>query len=117
MLAWDHTGYDRSRNRLDRDTSLLSPYLHLGAISARELEERSGGAYARQLAWRDFYAHVLLHNPENTKHAFRRELDGIEWDGTDEHFDAWKAGQTGFPSSTPACASSRRRAGCTTAPA
>ena len=97
MLAWDHTTYDGSRNRLDRDTSLLSPYLHLGAISARELEERSGGGYARQLAWRDFYAHVLLHNPENTKHAFRRELDGIEWDGTDEHFDAWREGQTGFP--------------------
>src|SRR4051794_5581704 len=28
MLAFDHTTYSRSRDRLDRDTSLLSPYLH-----------------------------------------------------------------------------------------
>jgi deoxyribodipyrimidine photo-lyase len=97
MLAFDHTTYDRTRNRLDRDTSLLSPYLHFGAISARELEDRVGGAYARQLAWRDFYAHVLLHNPGNTKGAFRSELDAIEWEGTDEHFDAWREGRTGFP--------------------
>ena len=97
MLAWDHTTYDSSRDRLDRDTSLLSPYLHFGCISARELEERTGGAYARQLAWRDFYAHVLLHNPDNVRHAYRRELDRIEWDGTDEHFDAWREGRTGYP--------------------
>ena len=93
----DHTTYARTRDRLDRDTSLLSPYLHFGCISARELEQRTGGAYARQLAWRDFYAHVLLHHPGNTTHAYRRELDGIEWDGPDEHFDAWREGRTGFP--------------------
>jgi deoxyribodipyrimidine photo-lyase len=97
MLAFDHTTYDRTRNRLDRETSLLSPYLHLGAISARELEERVGGSYARQLAWRDFYAHVLLNNPDNTKGAFQKQLDQIEWTGTDEHFDAWREGRTGFP--------------------
>jgi deoxyribodipyrimidine photo-lyase len=95
MLAWRHERYEH--DRLDRDTSLLSPYLHLGCISARELEARTGGAYARQLAWRDFYAHVLLHNPDNVRHAFRRELDDIEWTGTDEHFDAWREGRTGYP--------------------
>jgi deoxyribodipyrimidine photo-lyase len=97
MLAFDDSTYDRARNRLDRDTSLLSPYLHLGAISARELEQRVGGAYARQLAWRDFYAHVLLNHPGNTKGALRKQLDRIEWEGTDEHFDAWREGRTGFP--------------------
>ncbi len=95
MLDWDHTHYEH--DRLGRDTSLLSAYLHFGCISARELEERTGGAYARQLAWRDFYAHVLLHNPDNVHHAFRRELDSIEWTGTDEHFDAWREGRTGYP--------------------
>ena len=53
------------------------------ASRARELEERAGrhDAYTRQLAWRDFYAHVLLHNPGNARHAYRSELDAIEWDG------------------------------------
>jgi deoxyribodipyrimidine photo-lyase len=97
MLAFDHTTYAQARNRLDRDTSMLSPYLHFGCVSARELEARAGGEYARQLAWRDFYAHVLLHNPGNTRHAHQRDLDDIEWEGTDEHFDAWREGRTGFP--------------------
>jgi len=97
MLAFDHTTYDNTRNALAQDTSLLSPYLHFGAISARELEERTAGAYARQLAWRDFYAHLLLNNPTNTKQAFRKEFDDIEWDDDDEHFDAWREGRTGYP--------------------
>ena len=97
MLAFDHTTYDNTRDRLDRETSRLSAYLHFGCISPRELEERTGGAYARQLAWRDFYAHVLLHHPGNTRHAYQRQLDDIEWDGEDEHFDAWREGRTGFP--------------------
>ena len=97
MLAWDHTTYDATRDRLDRDTSRLSPYLHFGCVSARELEQRTGGAYARQLAWRDFYAHVLLHHPRNAHHAHRRELDALAWDGQDAHFDAWREGRTGYP--------------------
>src|SRR4051794_10934581 len=38
MLAFDQSTYDEAHNRLDRETSLLSPYLHFGAISALELE-------------------------------------------------------------------------------
>ena len=40
---------------------------------------------------------MLLHNPGNAHHAYRRELDKIEWDGDDEHFDAWREGRTGYP--------------------
>ena len=97
MLAWDHTTYDARATAWTATRRCCRPYLHFGCISARELEERTGGAYARQLAWRDFYAHVLLHNPDNARHAYRRELDSIEWDGTDEHFDAWREGRTGYP--------------------
>lgn len=97
MLAFDHTTYADTRDRLDRETSRLSADLHFGLISARELEERVGGAYARQLVWRDFYAHVLLHNPRNTHHAYQQQLDNLEWEGEDEHFEAWKEGRTGFP--------------------
>ena len=35
MLAFDHTTYDDVRDRLDRDTSRLSAYLHFGCVSAR----------------------------------------------------------------------------------
>ena len=102
MHAWLREGIEHYADRHDRlagGTSVLSPYLHFGCVSARELEQRAGrhDAYTRQLAWRDFYAHVLLHHPGNARHAYRRELDGIEWDGEDAHFDAWREGRTGYP--------------------
>ena len=102
MNAWLRDGIDTYAEHHDRvagGTSMLSPYLHFGCVSARELEEKAGrhDAYTRQLAWRDFYAHVLLHNPDNATHAYRKELDAIDWDGRDEHFDAWREGRTGYP--------------------
>jgi deoxyribodipyrimidine photo-lyase len=102
MNAWLRDGIDTYAEHHDRvsgGTSMLSPYLHFGCISARELEAQAGqhDAYTRQLAWRDFYGHVLLHNPNNAHHAYRRKLDSIDWDGEDEHFHAWCEGQTGYP--------------------
>ena len=32
---------------------------------------RGAAAFVRQLAWRDFYAHVLLHHPGNARHAHK----------------------------------------------
>jgi deoxyribodipyrimidine photo-lyase len=98
---WLADGLDRYEERHDRlagGTSQLSPYLHFGCLSARELEaralERGGHAFVRQLAWRDFYAHVLLHNPGNTRQPHKREP---EWDEDAELLEAWRAGRTGFP--------------------
>ena len=53
-----------------KSISRLSPYLHFGCLSPREIESelgRSEGAQAfhRQICWRDFYAHVLGHFPRN----------------------------------------------------
>jgi deoxyribodipyrimidine photo-lyase len=102
MQAWLRDGIERYEQRHDRvagGTSMLSPYLHFGCLSARELEHEAHGApaYRRQLAWRDFYAHVLLHNPGNARHAHQRELDAIEWSGGEAELEAWAEGRTGFP--------------------
>ena len=73
MTTWLREGLERYAKRHDLvagGTSELSPYLHFGCVSPRELEQRArdtggagAGAFVRQLAWRDFYAHVLLNNP------------------------------------------------------
>ena len=107
MLAWLRSGLERYEERHDvlaGGTSELSPYLHFGCVSPRELEQRArdaGGAgaaaFVRQLAWRDFYAHVLLHHPGNTHHAHRREFDRLEWDDDAALLDAWREGRTGYP--------------------
>ena len=107
VTAWLRSGIDRYDERHDRlagGTAEISPYLHFGCLSPRELEQRAldhGGAgaraWVRQLAWRDFYAHVLLHNPGNARHAYKRRYDELEWDEDPRLLDAWRDGLTGYP--------------------
>jgi deoxyribodipyrimidine photo-lyase len=66
-------------------TSRLSPYLHFGCLSPREVEQRlprgaGSEAFQRQLCWRDFYHHVLLHFPRNAHSEFQARYrgDGLE---------------------------------------
>jgi deoxyribodipyrimidine photo-lyase len=94
LAAWLAGGLDHYGG--DGATSRLSPYLRWGCLSARECEERAlrrGGrgaeAWVRQLCWRDFFAHVLLH-----EHPGR---PNPAWERDDELLAAWKAGRTGFP--------------------
>jgi len=82
-------------------TSRLSPYLHFGCLSPRELEHRvpvGAGAFTRQLAWRDFYAHVLLHFPRNARSEHQARYRGtITWSRAHKRFEAWREGRTGYP--------------------
>jgi deoxyribodipyrimidine photo-lyase len=96
---------DRHDALSDPGTSVLSPYLRWGCLSARECEERAqhhGGAgaaaFIRQLAWRDFYAHQLLMYPKNIGQEFQeRYRHGLRWADDAEALAAWKAGETGYP--------------------
>ena len=92
-------GYDRGLA-----TSELSPYLRWGCLSPRECEasalDRGGAgaaAWVRQLAWRDFYAHVLLHHPDNLRHEHQPRLRALTWERDEELLAAWREGRTGFP--------------------
>jgi deoxyribodipyrimidine photo-lyase len=87
----------------ERATSRLSPYLHFGCVSPRELEAQLADgdgqqAFRRQLCWRDFYAHVLLFNSANAwvehQERYRRR---IKWRRCERLFAAWRDGQTGYP--------------------
>ncbi|AXR81938.1 cryptochrome/photolyase family protein [Natrarchaeobaculum sulfurireducens] len=93
-------------------TSRLSPHLKWGTVGVRELyaaTERAadraedGDARAsvrefqRQLAWREFYAHVLAFNPETVSENFSGYQNGIEWHNDPEELEAWQAGRTGYP--------------------
>ncbi len=104
FISGDASGYAQGREDLGSErSSRLSPYLHFGCISPRELEQRlsSGGgaeAFRRQLAWRDFYAHVLSHNPGNARREFQRRYRGtLRWSRAITRFDAWREGRTGYP--------------------
>jgi deoxyribodipyrimidine photo-lyase len=83
--------------------SRLSAYLHFGCMSAREIEERlpsgtGADAFRRQLCWRDFYPHLLLHHPRNARSEFQDRYRGsISWSRAERPFEAWCRGRAGFP--------------------
>ncbi len=96
--------YREERDRPDLDaTSRLSIDLKWGTIAARTVLERIGTdgddrrAFVRQLAWRDFYAHVLAAMPHTVDGAMRPEYDAIEWNDDPDGLAAWREGRTGYP--------------------
>jgi deoxyribodipyrimidine photo-lyase len=83
-------------------TSRLSPYVHFGCVSPREIEARlprgtGAEALRRQLCWRDFHHHVLLHHPGNAHAELQERYRALEWEDDDGRFAAWCEGRTGYP--------------------
>lgn len=91
-------------------TSALSPYLASGVLSGRQCliaarqAQMQGGnqegftTWINELAWRDFYIHILHHYPRISMHrAFKAETEALQWNPPREAFEAWKAGLTGIP--------------------
>jgi deoxyribodipyrimidine photo-lyase len=104
FLSGPVEGYDAGRDALGASgVSRLSPYLHFGCLSPREIEHRLGRdagseAFRRQLCWRDFYAHVLGHFPDNARSEYQRRYRGASrWSHAQKRFDAWCRGETGYP--------------------
>ena len=96
-------GYASAANDLAADqTSRLSPYLHLGCVSALETARRAlaaGGlgaeAFVRQLCWRDFHLQVLAARPDLPNTDYRPR--GDHWRQDPAAFDRWREGRTGVP--------------------
>jgi len=104
FLAGPVTRYGDGHDVLSGESvSRLSPYLHFGCLSPREVEHRLGDgdseqAFRRQLCWRDFYGHVLGHFPANARSEFQERYRGtLRYIDDQQRFDAWCAGATGYP--------------------
>ncbi|KZS97675.1 hypothetical protein SISNIDRAFT_472611 [Sistotremastrum niveocremeum HHB9708] len=107
--------YADDRNRSDMDTSSrMSPYLASGVISARycirktmellgkktvEGTRGSGvGMWVQEVAWRDFYTHILAAFPRvSMGRPFQEKFAGVKWETDKKHLEAWKEGKTGVP--------------------
>ncbi|MDN3452246.1 MULTISPECIES: FAD-binding domain-containing protein [unclassified Psychrobacter] len=116
FIAEDINNYDVSRDVPSlHATSQLSAYLTIGAISPRlcylqahKAQEKLHGndsdnndinRWISELAWRDFYRHVLDYKPELIRHqAYKHETDTkINWSYNTDDFNAWCKGMTGVP--------------------
>jgi deoxyribodipyrimidine photo-lyase len=97
--------YDASRNRMDDEggTSRLSQDLRWGLLSPTEVVARAEGAgdgrrvFISEVAWREFYAHVLWRHPRVLREPFQPAFGALEWVRDDEAFAAWAEGRTGYP--------------------
>ncbi|KOS17429.1 Deoxyribodipyrimidine photo-lyase [Escovopsis weberi] len=106
--------YHNKRNiPSDNGTSSLSVHLSSGTISGRtcvrtardrnKTKKLDGGAqgivaWISEVAWRDFYKHVLANWPYVCMNKpFKAEYSGINWSYDMSQFDAWTKGMTGFP--------------------
>jgi deoxyribodipyrimidine photo-lyase len=93
--------YDTARDRADlAGTSSLSAALRWGEIHPRTLLAELGDSpgherFRKELAWREFYAHVLWSQPRSAREYLRAEMARMEY--ADEAFAAWATGCTGFP--------------------
>ncbi len=94
--------YGNDRNMTDKDaTSNLSPYFRFGMISPRQVYHaatnyKNHEKFVSEICWREFAYHILYFYPDIANREIREEYSRFEWEDSDEHFDKWKKGETGF---------------------
>lgn len=105
------THYSKHRDFPAHDvTSLLSPHLHFGEISPRQIfavikqieihnKDLFGVCehFLRELGWREFSYHLLYHFPATFKKNFREQFDSLPWSNNKKLLSCWQKGKTGFP--------------------
>jgi deoxyribodipyrimidine photo-lyase len=108
FLATGLSDYDEARNMPGAiTTSMLSPHLHWGEISARQVWHESvsasagGGRGAKvfrtELLWREFSAHLLWHHQNLPEQPLRPEFAAMRWRDDPAGLHAWQRGLTGIP--------------------
>jgi deoxyribodipyrimidine photo-lyase len=104
-------GYKEDRNRPDlENVSRLSPHLHFGEISVRQIYHTVTNAMAAdpsltkdadhflsELGWREFSNHLLYHNPTLPTEPLQPAFKNFPWRNDDAALERWQRGQTGVP--------------------
>ena len=89
-------------------TSRLSPHLHFGEISPRQIvhalreaghDPESGGAehFVREVGWREFAHHLIFHFPHTTEEPLNPKFAAFPWRESADDLHAWQRGRTGIP--------------------
>ncbi len=91
-------------------TSLASPRLASGEVSPRQIWQatlarmahgkqgsEAGEVFLRELGWREFSYGILADHPDMATRPLREAFERFPWRKSKAEFDAWRAGQTGYP--------------------
>lgn len=106
--------YGNKRDLLEDDvTSHLSLHISNGTLSCKSIvryilqkklasrvDQGDAGilSWIREIAWRDFYKHILCNWPYVCMFKpFLLEFDDIKWENDKESFQRWCEGKTGYP--------------------
>jgi deoxyribodipyrimidine photo-lyase len=112
FLADSYDGYTERRDQPGvTGTSRMSPHLHFGEISPREIWHatrryvlgRTPGAawreskFLAELGWREFAHHLLYHFPHTPQRPLRPAYARMPWRRDPDGTAAWRRGRTGYP--------------------
>ena len=113
FLEQSFEAYAEQRNRPDRvGTSRLSPHLHFGEISPRQIwhaiqkiavrrklpdAQWRSSQFVTELGWREFAHHLLFHFPNTPTEPLRENFRNFPWHTNEPWLRAWQKGQTGYP--------------------
>lgn len=111
FLNTDLTGYKTGRDRPDQNhVSRLSPHLHFGEISPRQIwhraqhhcalrsgDQQDADKFLSEVGWREFSHHLLFHTPSLPDENLNRKFDVYPWMDNADQLRAWQTGQTGYP--------------------
>ena len=81
-------------------TSRLSVHFRFGTISIRTATRIAcahNEVWLNELIWRNFYMMILWHFPYVVERSFKPLYDEVAWENDPTQFQAWCAGQTGYP--------------------
>jgi len=102
-------GYPDGRDRPGQaGTSRLSPHLHFGEISPRQIWHALRKAapkhpgwrtsqYLAEVGWREFSHHLLYHFPHTPSQPLRTEFNRFPWRCNEAWLRHWQRGKTGVP--------------------
>jgi deoxyribodipyrimidine photo-lyase len=104
-------GYAAQRNRPDLpQTSRLSPHLHWGEISPRQVWDAAHAVahahaasskdvekFVSEIGWREFSHHLLYYAPALPERNWRESFDRFPWASDPDGLEAWRRGCTGYP--------------------
>ena len=99
----NYNKYDKCRNFMTYETTLLSASINFNVVSIREIyykiKEKFGKSHGiiNELFWRDFYYNILNFFPEVIKGSFKKKYDKIKWRESKSDFKKWCEGKTGYP--------------------
>ena len=86
-------------------TSRLSPHLHFGELSPRQVWQRISEAsdddnaetFKSELGWREFSYYLLYHFPHLPEKNLKPRFDQFPWWLNQRWLECWQHGMTGYP--------------------